>query len=122
MSVRDKVRRLLGLAVLLGCLFGPISIAFGQLTGEVVAVDSPGRSALQTGVRLERSGQWLDAIEHYEKSLKSWSGNSELKYGLRRSKIHFGISRRYSDSSFERSLVTKSRHDALALFDEVELH
>lgn len=119
MSVRDKVRRLIGLTVLLTCLFGPISIAFGQLTNESIALDSLGRSALQTGVRLERSGQWLEAIEHYEKSLESWSESSKLKYGLRRSKIHFGIARRYSDSSFERTLVTKSRRDALTLFDDV---
>ncbi|MDB4614478.1 S41 family peptidase [bacterium] len=75
--------------------------------------------AVRSGASLEKDRNWLEAIEHYEDSLKTWKSNEDLKYGLRRSKIHFGIDRRYSDRSFKRALVVKSRNEALTLFDDV---
>lgn len=75
--------------------------------------------AVSSGVALERSRQWLEAIEHYESSLKKFPESKDLQYGLRRSKIHFAIERRYADSSFDRKLLPKSRSEALATFDEV---
>lgn len=83
------------------------------------AMPEDARQAVQSGVQLERSRKWLDAIEHYEKTIKSWPDNRELEYGLRRSKIHFGIERRYSDNSFSKSLLALSRAEAMALFDEI---
>ncbi|MBC7817284.1 MAG: S41 family peptidase, partial [Planctomycetaceae bacterium] len=77
------------------------------------------RQALQAGEEFERTRRWIDAIEHYEASSKKWPGDRELSYGLRRSKIHFGVERRYSDSSFRKNLLNLSRQDALHLFDEV---
>ncbi len=75
--------------------------------------------SVKAGRALESSRNWLDAIELYEKALKKWPEDKSLKLGLRRTKIHFGIDRRYSDNSFERKLLMKSRQDALDLFDEV---
>jgi carboxyl-terminal processing protease len=75
--------------------------------------------AIRRGSILESKRSWLDAIEHYEHSLKDFKDNGDLKYGLRRAKIHFGIERRYSDRSFERSLAVKTRSDALTLFEDV---
>src|SRR6185369_12530211 len=43
----------------------------------------------------------------------------DLEYGLRRSKIHFAVERRYSDKSFRSSLLSMPRQEALGLFDEV---
>lgn len=77
------------------------------------------RQALQAGEDFERTRRWIDAIEHYEASIKKWPDDRDLSYGLRRSKIHFGIERRYSDGSFRTNMLTVSRHDALSLFDEV---
>lgn len=77
------------------------------------------RQALQAGEDFERNRRWIDAIEHYEASIKKWPDDRDLSYGLRRSKIHFGIERRYSDSSFRTNMLTISRHEALSLFDEV---
>ena len=78
--------------------------------------------AIRSGVYLEQTRQWLDAIEHYEKALKTWSESRELKYGLRRSKIHFAIERRYADLSFETKLLARSRTDALNLLDDLLRH
>ncbi|VAX39096.1 Carboxyl-terminal protease [hydrothermal vent metagenome] len=77
------------------------------------------RTAINKGVDFERSRRWIDAINHYEKSLKTWSQSKPLQYGLRRSKIHFGIERRYADESFENQLLSKSRYSSLVLFDEI---
>lgn len=84
-----------------------------------VAIADDVASAVQSGMELERSRKWLDAIEHYEKASKAWPKTQELEYGLRRARIHFGIERRYTDHSFTRPLPTMSRTEAFALFDEV---
>jgi carboxyl-terminal processing protease len=76
------------------------------------------RSALAIGEELERSGQWLDAIQHYDQALDRWPENEDLKYGRRRARVHFRIERRYADASFQQSLVVMSRTQALDLFDE----
>jgi carboxyl-terminal processing protease len=76
-------------------------------------------AAVQQGAELERARRWIDAITHYEKAVEQFPENRQLTYGLRRSKIHFGIDRRYSDGSFEHSLLTKTQSDGLALFDEI---
>jgi hypothetical protein len=50
--------------------------------------------AVSSGVALELSKKWVDAIVHYESALKQWPDNKELEYGLRRSKIQFSVERR----------------------------
>jgi len=89
--------------------------------GPAGSADSPQdqRQAVNSGVELERSRKWLDAIVHYEKAVKSYPDSRELEYGLRRSKIHFSIERRYSDNSFKKSLLPLSRQESMRLFDEV---
>ncbi|MGC1275772.1 MAG: S41 family peptidase [Planctomycetaceae bacterium] len=76
-------------------------------------------AAVREGFDLERAHRWVDAIGHYEKALERFPENQRLEYGLRRSKIHFGIDRRYSDASYEQQLLRKSPSDSLALFDEI---
>jgi carboxyl-terminal processing protease len=79
-------------------------------------------SAIDSGVEQERSHHWIDAIETYEKALKRWPDNGDLKYGLRRAKIHFGIERRYNDVSFDNRLLHLQRDAALELFNDVLEH
>ena len=111
------MRRVALLLMMLFCLSG--------LLGETVAGPSSAtsqdavQSAVRTGVRKERSRQWLDAIKFYKQSLKSWPDSRQLKYGLRRSKINFSIDRRYTDRSFDRTLLKESRQESLELLDEI---
>ena len=86
---------------------------------EASAQTAEAQTAVAVGIDKERARNWLEAIEHYEHSLKQWPQDKQLQYGLRRSKIHFGIERRYADGSFESALLRKSRSEALDLFDEV---
>jgi carboxyl-terminal processing protease len=75
--------------------------------------------AVNAGVEFELGKKWIDAIQHYEKAVKSWPESKELEYGLRRSKIQFSVERRYTDGTFQRSLLTMSRNEAQNLFDDV---
>ncbi|HET6423867.1 MAG TPA: PDZ domain-containing protein, partial [Planctomycetaceae bacterium] len=77
------------------------------------------RTAIRAGVEIERSRRWLDAIEHYEKALKEYPENESIKYGLRRSKVHFSVDRRYTDKSFVDNLLLQSNSSAMQYIDDV---
>ncbi len=94
------------------------------LGGGPVKFRRPGSTAnteqlVTSGIELERSRQWLEAIEYYEKELKDHPNQQDLKNGLRRSKYHFAIDRRYSDGSFLRQMLPLNRSEALRVVDEV---
>lgn len=89
----------------------------GSIGGDPPLRDA--RQAVNSGVELELSKKWLDAVVHYEKAIKAWPENKDIEYGLRRSKVHFAIERRYADKSFQKSLLGLSQHEALTLFDDV---
>jgi len=117
--VKKQLWKILCAGLVSCCFIGTVetNVVAQQTDEKVQSADS--LKAVQAGIQLERSRRWLDAIEHYEKSLKEWDDNRQLKYGLRRAKIHFGIERRYTDDSFNNKLLIKTRHDALSLFDTV---
>lgn len=75
--------------------------------------------AVQAGEELENSRQWVEAISLYEAALKRFDKDEGLTYALRRTRIHFGIDRRYSDRSFEENLLVKGRAEALDLFEDI---
>lgn len=77
------------------------------------------RQAVQAGTELERTGRWVEAVEHYEKALKEWPDDQQLQYGLRRTKVQFSVERRYSDKSFRGNLAPLSRSEAFEFFDDV---
>lgn len=101
----------------LACL--PLAPASAVAQSNALTVENDSRTAIRTGVEYERSRQWLKAIRHYKAAQKKWPKSDKIRYGLRRSKVHFAISRRYLDRSFERKLLTKSKSAALDTFDEV---
>jgi carboxyl-terminal processing protease len=111
---RSNVTRL---ALLFGlvCWAGSVAVAEPPIPLDL----DDGRSALALGEELERSGQWLDAIQHYDRALKRWPSDDDLKYGRRRARVHFRIERRYSDSSFRAKLLTMTERQALGLFDDL---
>lgn len=87
--------------------------------GSLRTITTVSDTTVAKGVQLEKSRQWLDAIEFYEKELKQFPESPDLKYGLRRSKYHFAIDRRYSDNSFLRQMLPLSRASALQIINEV---
>ena len=120
MTVANHSQRRLTIALCLLVLlsfFFVGSSAAARADSQIAFRDS--HHAVQAGVDLERSRDWLRAIEHYEATVKQWPDSKELQYGLRRSKIHFGIERRYADDSFHSSMLALSQTRALERFDEV---
>ncbi len=77
------------------------------------------RTAVRNGVEMERSRRWLDAIEHYEKAIKEYPESESIKYGLRRSKVHFSVERRYTDKSFVEKLLAQSPSASMQYIDDV---
>ena len=77
--------------------------------------------AITQGESLEANRQWVDAIRFYEAALESdrFAGNEDLKYALRRTRVHFAIDRRYSDASFENKMLQQGRSEALDLMEDV---
>ncbi len=75
--------------------------------------------AKQAGEQLENSRQWIEAIALYEAAMEEWKDDEGLKYALRRTRIHFGVDRRYSDRSFENQLLTKGRAEGLDLYEDI---
>ena len=67
---------LVGTAVLSGTVLAFRPSQAGP-PSEYVTEDA--RQAVQSGVQLERSRKWLEAIEHYEKTTKSWPDSRELE-------------------------------------------
>jgi len=103
-------------AAAVGFTASPVLLA--QETGTVAEPQSEAQ-AVSEGNRLRSGHQWGEAIDFYEKSLKSWPDNETLKQGLRQSKIHFSIERRYSDRSYLSAMLPLSRPEAMAYLDDV---
>ena len=91
--------------------------------------DGTPEDAVAEGVRLERDRKWGDAIRLYSSALEAFAPDGaeaagpgpvrSMEYGLRRSKIHFGIHRRYEDPSFTDDLLRRSAESVLGLYSEV---
>ncbi|WP_171189362.1 S41 family peptidase, partial [Alienimonas chondri] len=105
-----------------------------------VAVAGPGQfedaaslaDAVADGRNLERARKWGEAIRHYDDALDRFAPDHDavdaepvsepiraLQYGIRRSKIHYGIHRRYADPSYTDDLLKRSPQAALDLYDVV---
>ncbi len=119
MRIGNQVRRWLVIVILCGLT----SWTYRSNAAGPVKFRRPGNvgtdKAVSLGIELEKSRQWLEAIEHYEKELKDHPEQQDLKHGLRRSKYHFAIDRRYSDASFLRSMLIMNRSAALDVVNEV---
>ena len=116
MNLGRPTRKLDHLTLLLGVFVFSTSAADAEPPLPLDLDDS--RSAMSIGEEMERSGQWLEAVRHYERALQRWPNDGDLKYGRRRARVHFRVERRYSDHSFKNSLLGFSQDHALDLFDE----
>ncbi len=76
-------------------------------------------AALRHGEELETSRHWPEAIEFYEAALKKWEKDGDLTYALRRTRIQFGIDRRYTDKSFDQRILRKGRSETLDLYEDI---
>lgn len=73
------------------------------------------------GDQLEGQRRWGEAINHYEKALKTNPGRGDLEQRLTVARFHYELGRRYADSSFVQTVRTISEQDALDFYGEVLL-
>lgn len=105
------------------CLSLVLVLSLGSLRPALASKSPPVAPDAQTaaleGASLERGQNWRDAVDYYKAAVQKFPDDTALSYALRRSRIHFGIERRYTDESFKSSLLRMSRHDALELYDAI---
>ena len=118
MAIRTIRKRLVYCLLWCAVLAGLVGGTHAEPASTDRGSGSIANAAVEKGAKLERSRQWLNAIELYEEARKEFPENRRIQYGLRRSKIHFGIERRYADGSFRDSMLRMSRSESLALFEE----
>ena len=97
----------------------PSAFAQQQTEHNAELNDPVRRNQIEVGIRLERSRLWKDAIDHYSDALAKYPESRYLQYGLRRSKIHFSIDRRYSDPSFVNELSELSTEECFTFYEDI---
>ena len=105
--------------LVLGFLVTPELFAESNVAKTRMISTDDEQSAIQRGNELRNGRHWSEAIEFYEKSLKTWNQSEPLKQGLRQSKVHYSIERRYADKSFVDTMLPLSRPEALVYLDDV---
>ncbi len=119
---------LFGVALLLGALAVPAaaqsSLATEDSPRSVVGIESadigPARF-LEEGATLDRNGKWGEALNLYQHALKKFPLNEDLKQRRSVARIHYDLGRRYSDSSFIKTIKTTDASTALNVYAEVLL-
>lgn len=77
------------------------------------------RSPSAEGKRLEQENRWLEAIVHYEKAVKKDARLKDCAERLQICRVHFDVTRRYSDRSFMQTVDNATPADALQVLTEV---
>ncbi len=77
------------------------------------------RAPLAEGKRLEQENRWQEAILHYEKAIKKDSRLKDCSERLQICRVHYDVTRRYSDRSFMQTVDNSTPTDALKVLTEV---
>ncbi len=88
--------------------------AVGSDTGEV-------GDLLNEGIQLERQRRWGEALSHYESATRRHPGNPQLQSRMGLTRIHYDLTRRYTDQSYLSSVRQMPSTDATELLGEVLL-
>lgn len=118
MHVRVLSRCFVLMTAIASCVFLAIPGLAGESKVDISAYPNAA-DAFRSGEEFEKQHRWIDAIELYEEALKKWENEESLTYALRRTRIHFGIERRYTDRSFEEKMLLKGRGETLDLFEDI---
>ena len=84
-------------------------------------VDDAAGAIIQDGLALEKERRWGDALNLYQKGLREHPTSSQLKQRRAIARIHFDLDRRYSDTSFIRTIEEADGNTALNVYAEVLL-
>ena len=79
------------------------------------------KSIIKDGLALEKERRWGDALNLYQKGLREHPTSARLKQRRAIARIHFDLDRRYSDTSFVRTIEEADGNTALNVYAEVLL-
>ena len=79
------------------------------------------KQVIQEGLAFEKERRWGDALSLYQKGLREHPKNARLKQRRAIARIHFDMDRRYSDTSFVRTIRETDGNTALNVYAEVLL-
>jgi len=118
--MRNLLLRPVSLAITFCLVAGSsLPVAVGQNAPIVGAQTESLRSQIVEGKRFEQERRWQEAILHYEKILKKEPKLAECSDRLQICRVHFDVTRRYSDRSFMQVVETSSASDAFQVLTEV---
>jgi len=78
-------------------------------------------SILAKGAELEKNGQWGEALSLYQNTLKDFPNSKSLQTRRSVARIHFDLERRYSDTSFLKTIESTDGNTAMNVYAEVLL-
>lgn len=109
------------LAVLLtAALLMPLATASAQTPlATTTANASDAATTLIEGRDLEKSGRWGDALGLYQQFLRTHPVDEKIQRRRSVARLHFDLDRRYSDSSFIRTIETSETSSALTVYAEI---
>lgn len=100
------------------CLCATITTSYAEVTTNVTSASESER-LLEEGIGLERQRRWVDAIQHYEESLRTFAAHSGISRRLSISRLHYDVVRRTNDSALIKLMSNASVEQALDLYTEV---
>jgi carboxyl-terminal processing protease len=118
--MRIPFSHLLNFAIAL-CLLacGRESVTLGQFAPTASVPSELIRDRIADGKKLEKEHRWQEAILHYEKLLKKEPHLRECTERLQICRVHFDVTRRYSDRSFMQTVDASSASESLQVLNEV---
>lgn len=99
----------------------PATAAIAQTTTDAASSEYLARiqQAVDEGLELEKDRQWVEAIQHYESTLRSYPNQPQVRRRLQIARLHHDVVRRTSDSAIERLITSVTPAQALDLYSEV---
>ena len=101
-------------------LISVVTASICSMSASQAAADDA-QTVIQNGKKLEKDRLWGDALNLYQKGLREHPSNAKLKQRRAIARIHFDLDRRYSDTSFIRTIQETDRNTALNVYAEVLL-
>ncbi len=76
-------------------------------------------AVIAEGRPLEKSGRWIEALNHFDKAIRRYPDSPQLKQHRTLAHIHVDLDRRAADASYERATASVTRTQELAALQEV---
>ena len=95
------------------------TVSLGQFAPRVNNLPEEAPTTIAEGKRLEQENRWQEAILHYEKAIKKDASTKDCGERLQICRVHYDVTRRYSDRSFMQAVDNSTPADALQVLTEV---